>query len=257
MRSEIHPVVGVFPSRTTADVALEALHDEGVPPDRIVRLAPGDAPTAASVVPTTDAEQPEMGAAIGGVVGLSGGLFAASLLVPGVGPVSAVGAAATALLGLGGAVAGATVGNEIEAALEGGIPRDEVIVYEDALRQGRSVVVALAETAENAATVRQILAASGAESIDAAREDWWLGLRPQEIEHYAPDDADRLAMESAYRSGFEAALRSATSGRAVDELAAELRPADASPDAPREAAFRRGFERGTLYLQSWDRRRHG
>jgi hypothetical protein len=49
-----------------------------------------------------------------------------------------------------------------------GRPRDELFVYEDALRRGHAVVVALVDDDELAARARQTLATTGAETIDAA-----------------------------------------------------------------------------------------
>ena len=43
------------------------------------------------------------------------------------------------------------------------------------LRQGRSVVIAFVEADEDRRSCSQsILASAGAESIDAARESWWV-----------------------------------------------------------------------------------
>ena len=67
-------------------------------------------------VPVSETEQPGVGKAIGGVVGAALGMAGGfelgvgiTALVPGVGPVLAVGLAGMALLGAGGAVAGAAL----------------------------------------------------------------------------------------------------------------------------------------------------
>ena len=78
------------------------------------------------------------------------GAAAASLLVPGVGPVIAAGLIGAALLGLGGAATGALAGDKIEDAMDEGLPHDELYVYEDALRRGHTVVIAFAEDDEQA-----------------------------------------------------------------------------------------------------------
>ena len=238
-------VVGIYASCAAADAAVRGLRTHGVSTDAIVRLASADAGTEA--IPTTDAEQPGMGTALGGVVGLSGGLFAASLLVPGVGAVSALGAAAVTLLGLGGTAAGSAIGHEIESSLDTGIPRDELFVYEDALRQGRAVVIVNATSEVEAAEARGVLTETGAETIDAAREQWWIGLRDAEDEHYTGANGDVVIAESAYRQGFEAALRSATERESMDATAAKLRHG--------EVSFRRGFQRGKTYLENWNQKR--
>src|SRR5437867_13198078 len=75
-------------------------------------------------------------------------------------------------------------------ALGEGLPKDELFVYEDALRQRRTVLIALAHNERQAAEARTVLAESGAESVDAAREKWWLGLRDAEAEIYAVQGRD-------------------------------------------------------------------
>src|SRR4029434_2882867 len=153
-----------------------------------------------------ETEQPGMGKAIGAVVGgVTGaalgpiGLAFVSLLVPGVGAVAAAGLYAAALLGVGGAAAGAAVGGTLEDSMSDGLPKDALFVYEDALRRGRTVVIALAKDDEQAEAARTALEEVGAESIDAARKQWWIGLRDAEAEHYSAGERDFTADEAAYR----------------------------------------------------------
>ena len=84
------------------------------------------------------------------------------------------------MLGAAGATVGATAGGKVERDSYEGLPEDEIFVYEDALRKGRSVVIALAENDGQASLVRDLLHRDGAESVDAAREQWWIGLRSDE-----------------------------------------------------------------------------
>jgi len=183
---------------------------------------------------TQPVEQPGMGKTVGGVVGAGIGIAGgfelgtalASLALPGVGPVVASGIAAATLLGVGGALGGAAAGEALEQGMTAGLPEDEIYVYKDALRQGRSVVFVQARDADEAARARVVLDAAGPESVDAAREQWWIGLRAAEKEHYQSAGGNFSVDEKAYRRGYEAGL----SGRAVD--------------AAESDAFRRGYERG-------------
>ncbi len=88
---------------------------------------------------------------------------------------------------------------------------------------------------------------SGAEGVDSAREDWWVGLRDAEEEHYTAHGRDFKSAEPSYRNGFEVAWRPQTRGKsyqeAVDYLMANY------PDAYRSDAFRLGYERGQAYYQ--------
>ena len=117
-------------------------------------LAPGTTDESVeAALPTTETEPSGMGTAMGGTVGgaigvaggASLGAAAASLLIPGVGPVIAGGLIGAALLGVGGAVTGAAAGTAFEQGLADGIPHDELYLYEDALRKGRSVVIAFGD----------------------------------------------------------------------------------------------------------------
>jgi hypothetical protein len=183
-----------------------------------------------------------MGVAGGATLGAA----AASLLVPGVGPVIAGGLIGAALLGIGGAATGAAAGAAMEKGLADGIPHDELYLYEDALRKGRSVVIAFADDSESAEGARNVMAQAGAESIDAAREDWWLGLRDVEEESYRTYGGDFSSDELAYRRGFEAALHPKHRGKAYEECSSEL--SASAREAGSEQAYHQGFKRGQEYL---------
>jgi hypothetical protein len=232
---------GIFATGDTAHRAARALQAGGIARDRISVLLPGEARHARARVPTDEGEQPGTGAVIGGVVGAAVGApigAALSVVIPGVGPIIAFGLLGAALFGAG----GAAVGDALEDTLATGLPRDELFLYEDALRQGRAVVVAVVPDDASAAAVRQILDAEGAERVDAARERWWIGLRDVEAERYG---ATFARDEAAFRRGFEAALHPAWRGAHWDVAAADLRARyGAEVDGP---AFRRGWDRGQAY----------
>lgn len=248
-------VVGMFKSPVESARAVAQLQSSGVPADRISVLTPSASEQELEAVPTTDAEQPGMGGALGGVVGgalgaasgMSLGMAAASLLVPGVGPVMAIGVLGAALLGTGGAVGGAMVGKELDDSMANGLPKDELFVYEDALRQGRTVAMVFADDEAQIKMARQILEQAGAESVDAARENWWAGLRDAEAEHYAAQGADFKHDEATYRRGFEAALHPETRGKAYADANHQL--AARCADVYGEESFRCGYERGQNYYQ--------
>lgn len=246
-------VVGIFKSRTAAENAAEGLRSIGITDENISLISPGAPEHQIEEVPTTETEQPGMGKALGGVVGgalgaasgMSLGAAAASLLVPGVGPVLATGILAAAVLGLGGAVGGAVAGGALEQEMDEGLPKDEVFIYEDALRRGRTVVIALAENDDQAEAAHTLMSQAGAESIDAARDEWWLGLRDAEEEAYKPEGRDFASDESNYRCGFECAQHPEMRDRSYDESRDRLR--DRFGDIYSEKSFRKGFERGQVY----------
>ncbi len=237
------PVVGIFTKLASAEEAVKDLLQHGVPQQHINLIAPG-----ASIeefrreVPTTEGEQPGMGEAVGAVVGTglgaSLGIAASAALLPGVGPVIAFGVAAGALLGL----AGALGGGALEDALSEGLPKDEWFVYEDALRQGRAIVAVLAADDAEASSAHGILSRHGAESIDAARERWWIGMRDAEAERYGEDFK---AAEPTFRRGFEAALHSEFRGRSYESVLGQLWKK--YPGEYSKKSFYEGYERGLQY----------
>jgi hypothetical protein len=247
----MNTVVGIFTTRAAAMQAAIALRECGIAPDRVSVLTPGE---DVRDVPTTEAEPPGIGKALGGVVGgaagAAGGMQAgalASLFVPGVGPVIALGLLGAVALG----VAGVAVGGALDTSLREGLPKDEVYVYEDALRRGRSIVVAAVDDGAAADEARDVLARAGAESLDAAREQWWIGLREAEAVAYTAEGRDFSRDEADYRRGFEAALTTGGAGRTWEQSLGELRAR--YPDVCDRDAFRRGWERGRA---TEHRRRH-
>ncbi|MDX6694248.1 MAG: hypothetical protein QOF02_1851 [Blastocatellia bacterium] len=250
-------VAGIFNSRSDAERAAANLGSAGFAPNNISLLSPGMTDAAVDAhVPTTETEQPGMGSAMGGVVGgamgaaggATIGAAAASLLVPGVGPVIAAGIIGAALLGAGGATLGAATGGAMEDEIAPELPHDELFVYEDALRQGKSVVIGVTDDETQAEGARTVLAQAGAESIDAARDSWWVGLRDAEQEEYAEQGKDFETDEAHYRSGFEAALHPQRRGKSFDDANESLRQRY-KEECDRDA-FRCGYERGQAYQQS-------
>jgi hypothetical protein len=185
-------VAAVFTSRAAAQQAAQNLSGVGIPTEHISVLSPDGIDQQAEKVPVTPAEQPGMGGAFGGVVGgavgIAGGVqlgtAAASIAIPGVGPVIAIGLFGAAIMGATGVMAGMQIGKKLDDSLSEGLPEDELYVYKDALRRGHSVVIALAEDDWQAREARRACAQAGAESVDQARQDVWLGLRDVRAEKY-------------------------------------------------------------------------
>ncbi len=253
-------VSGVFKTQADAQRAVDAAREFGVPADKITLLTPGSAneiKKEAESIPVDAAEQPGIGKAIGalagGGVGITGGALLIAL-VPGLGPISALGLLGAAILGAAGAAVGGKLGGELEESTSEGLPEDEIFVYEDALRKGRSVVIGLAENDDAAASLRELLKTEGAESVDAAREQWWIGLRSAEEGHYTKSGGSFTDDEKFYRLGFEAALHSRTRCMEFDQVSAAMDAAledvqQQYPGANVEEAFTRGYQRGREHYQ--------
>jgi hypothetical protein len=252
---KMESIVGIFNSFADAKRAAALLRSRRISENHMSVLSPRSSETEIEdAIPTTETEQPGMGAAVGGTVGaalgvaggLEAGAAAASLLIPGVGPVLAIGLIGAAIFGVGGAAAGALAGQALEQGMANGIPRDELYIYEDALRRGRSLVFAFVEDAQTAGRARTELSRAGAESVDAARDEWWVGLRSAEREHYLKQGGNFDTDEAKYRLGFEAAMHPECRGKSCDDIEPQLKKkyGEDAQDQP----FRAGYARGQHYL---------
>ena len=246
-------VTAIFDSRREAENAVRELRSLGIPESRIGFVTPEGNARGDTTVPITDTEYPgmgtAMGAAVGGAMGAAGGatlgLAAATLIVPGVGPVLAFGLLGAALLGGTGAAVGAAVGDKIEEGLGEGLPHEDVYLYEYALRHGRSVVIVHAANDEQLSKTRALFNRTGAMDLDRLRESWWSGLRESERIEYQIAGRDFNADEVSYRRGFEAAQHNQRRGKPYSECEVGLR--EDYSDEELDEAFRRGFDRGCDY----------
>jgi phosphoribosylformimino-5-aminoimidazole carboxamide ribotide isomerase len=137
---------------------------------------------------------------------------------------------------------GARAGRPVQAALVAAICAavDIPVQVGGGLRRLEAI-----EDAIGAGAARAALEQAGAETIDAARERWWVGLRSAEEERYEGGAAAFSRDERLFRQGFEAALSPAVRAKTWEEALPELRARHADAvDAP---AFRHGWERGQDY----------
>jgi hypothetical protein len=205
-------------------------------------------------VPSTD-QRPGvsklLGAAVGGVTGFAIGYAFASLFAQRGSHASAYGISLGLVLAVVGAAIGWVIGRRAEITLTEGIPRDELYFYEDALRRGRSVVIVTAENGANPEAIRGAMQKAGAESIDRAREKWWIGIRDAEKEHYDGGAVHFDRDEAWFRRGFEAALDPRNRGKSYSE--SRVLQVGEYPhlyDENAEGAFRSGYRRGQAYLSA-------
>jgi len=149
--------IGVFASRDRAEEAIKELRHH-VPDESIVFLTRSEN-EAVKV-------SKEFGATVGGIAGGATGLYAgivAALLVPGLGPVFALGAGAAALLGVTAAGGGAALAKAIAHDSQAPQPTPEEKCSEDigffheVLKEGRSLIVVRTEHKELATAACEIL----------------------------------------------------------------------------------------------------
>lgn len=181
-------VAATFDDRRDAERAITALKDAGFAPERI-GVALRDRTAQGALIEETDVSGSHVvgGAATGAVGGgLLGGLVGwlvgiGALAIPGIGPVVAGGALATAFGVAGGtAVAGAGIGaaaGGVTGALIGlGIPEEEARHLESGFRAGRTLVTVEAG-ADRATEAVDILRAYNGD-IGPAGRDTTAGARP-------------------------------------------------------------------------------
>lgn len=185
------PVVGVFRTRTDAERCYQELIAAEIAKSRVHLVTPEVSKQELDSIPTVDTEEPgigkALGAVIGGAVGMAGGFEVAEALMallPGIGAVVAIGLSSAALLTALGALGGGKLGGAFEDSVFKGMPEEELFVYRDALRQGRSMLIVTADGRKEEEFVKAKLEANHVESIDQARKEAWLGLQNEQKEKY-------------------------------------------------------------------------
>ena len=144
--------IGVFASRDKAEEAFRELRQAGLPEESINFLTRSE--TEAKTIAKEFGSY--VGGFMGGAAGMSAGVVAATLLLPGIGPVFALGFGAAAVLGLAGAGAGRAVGTAAAHDPEAPIPTlpekcsEEATFLREVLKEGRSLIVVQTESRERA-----------------------------------------------------------------------------------------------------------
>jgi len=174
-------IIGFFDHKSQADDALAALEQAGFARSDISVLAHD---------PRAETETPAVGpvhsvgadteagrdAAIGGIAGTVAGLVLA--VIPGIGPLAAVGPITGAIGGLGiGAAAGAVIG----AFKDMGVSEEDAEYYAEGIRRGGTMVSVRCQDAE-AGRVESIMQDYGALDIQERARQWretgWTGYDP-------------------------------------------------------------------------------
>jgi len=151
--------IGVFASRDYAEQAVKELLGRGVPEESMVFLTRSET-EAKSVAKGFGAF---VGGFAGGAAGMTTGVVAASLLLPGVGTVFALGFGAAALLGLTGAGAGAAIASAASDEADSPKPTtaekcsEDVAFFREVLKEGRSLIVVRTESQELATSACEVL----------------------------------------------------------------------------------------------------
>lgn len=145
MTEQIEGAIATYRSMDDVDEALRRLADEGVPVDQMSVLTQNleSSTRVHGFVTTGDVAKTGAGwgAWAGGLFGLLTGV--AVLIIPGVGPVLAAGAAATWLLAtVEGAGGGAALGAIVGAGVGHFVEKRQIPKYEQQLRAGKYLLIA-------------------------------------------------------------------------------------------------------------------
>jgi anti-sigma B factor antagonist len=157
--TQMETAIGVFTSRDHAEKAVKELLEQGVPEESMVFLTRSET-EAKSAAKGFGAF---VGGFAGGAVGMTTGVVAASLLLPGVGTVFALGFGAATLLGLTGAGAGAAIGSAAGGDSESPKPAttdkssDDIAFFREVLKEGRSLIVVRTESQQLATSACEVL----------------------------------------------------------------------------------------------------
>ena len=244
-------LAGIFHSAVAAKGASRALHAAGITEGHLMLLTPDDNVELRSVSSERPAGACDVraGHVLGAATGFAGGLLSGamvSLLVPGVGPILAVGTLMVSTIV--GVTVGATLGGLVQDTFTLTLPPEEVFVYEEALRQGCSLLLVKPSDEGQVGVVQTLFARLGAERTDDMREQWWKRVREQEAITYHDSPQHFAAHEVSYRRGFEAALDARDRGKTYAEAVHVLATRD--PAMYQDDVFRQGFERGQAYYHA-------
>lgn len=149
-------IIGVFESRSSAEKAVETLRQQGFNNEEINIISKKQSQDDDSDVVDDDIMD---GTLTGGTIGGIGGLLlgAGALMIPGIGPILAVGPIAAAV---GGAIAGGITGGLIDW----GIPSEDSKRYEQEVVHG-SILAIIRTDARKTDSVAQILRQNGAKEV--------------------------------------------------------------------------------------------
>ncbi len=172
---DMKAVVGIFSSREKAERALTTLKDTGLTFTQMKLVTPEASATSDTAATETELETPGrrtrtmLSALMGGALGASGSLLGAAAvgLVAAGAPFIALGLPLAAIGGLTGAGVGVFAAETLEHSL---LQPAYNQLCEEALKQGKSLVITLADDHAQAEQYRQILIEAGAENLNPSRE---------------------------------------------------------------------------------------
>lgn len=219
-------VVGLFQNLSEAENVVSELVEQGVAREEISILGRDESADVREAVSDRSAATggagtgAGAGAAIGGSFGVVAGL--AALMIPGIGPIIAVG---PIVAGLAGGGIGATAGGLIGALTKAGVSESDAQYYEDAVRRGGVLVLVQCPDVDTADRVTDLMTRhgssgiterngpaipateSGSIRIEGTREVKGGGPRSEATRTTRREKPDELYGEAAFRAHFDSRYR--------------------------------------------------
>jgi hypothetical protein len=162
---------GIYPSRSTAEIAVDQLISAGFShSDVSVLMADNQGSKDFAAEKNTKAPEGAVtGVGVGGTVGGTLGLLAGigALAIPGVGPLIAAGPIMGALAGVG---LGGAVGGLVGALVGMGIPEYEAKRYEGRVKDGGILLSVHCDSSEEVSRAKEILKSTGADDVASSGE---------------------------------------------------------------------------------------
>jgi hypothetical protein len=162
---------GIYPSRATAEIAVDQLISAGFShADVSVLMADSQGSKAFAAEKNTKAPEGAVtgvgaGGTVGGTLGLLAGIGA--LAIPGVGPLIAAGPIMAALAGVG---LGGAVGGLVGALVGMGIPEYEAKRYEGRVKDGGILLSVHCDSSEEVSRAKELLKSTGADDVASSGE---------------------------------------------------------------------------------------
>jgi hypothetical protein len=162
---------GIYPSRATAEIAVDQLISAGFS-HADVSVLMADRQGSKDFAAEKNTKAPEgavTGVGVGGTVGGTLGLLAGigALAIPGVGPLIAAGPIMGALAGVG---LGGAVGGLVGALVGMGIPEYEAKRYEGRVKDGGILLSVHCDSSEEVSRAKEILKSTGADDVASSGE---------------------------------------------------------------------------------------
>ncbi|HLK66679.1 MAG TPA: hypothetical protein VKU19_24760 [Bryobacteraceae bacterium] len=178
-------IAGFFRTQVEGERAKTALYQAGFTQDEVSFMAsdnrPHELPKVGPVLKDSGSEsEAASDAFVGGMIGLAAGAIA--VVLPGIGPLIAMGPIAAAI---GGMTAGVAAGGVIGLLKDHGITEEKAEFYAEGIHRGGALITVHGVDDDREKTARKIMDGSGAIEVEQLADEWrksgWSGPRTKMV----------------------------------------------------------------------------